>query len=161
MVDFFKKIFGKKENKELEKESITLPDGGEMTFRFSLTPQAMGYYDQGRLKEAMELLKEEEKHCREEGDKRELARTLGVQARILGDWDRFEEAIELLIEEEKICNELNDKEGEARSLFNQSLLICEKGHEKCLPMLNKALEVARESGSREIIDHISNVIEGL
>lgn len=65
----------------------------------------------GNLEEAMDLLTEQERVCREEGNQDDLGRILGNQALILSDWGRLPEAMDLLKEQERVCRELGNLDG--------------------------------------------------
>ncbi len=81
----------------------------------------------GDLGEAMALLREEERICREVGYKEGLGRSLRNQARILQARGDLDEAAAALREEERICRELGDKEGLGRSLRNLARILQARG----------------------------------
>ena len=68
----------------------------------------------------MTLLKEQERICRELGNKEGLQASFGSQALILWIRGELDEAMALHREAERICRELGNKQGLATSLVNQA-----------------------------------------
>ena len=71
----------------------------------------------------MKLHKEEERICKELGNKNGLSASLGGQALILQAWGDLEGAMKLHKEEERVCKELGNKNGLSASLGNQALIL--------------------------------------
>jgi len=80
----------------------------------------------GDLDGAMRLHQEEERLCRELGNKDGLSRTLGNQALILKARGDLAGAMALHQEEERLCRELGNKNGLAIALINQAFSIGSK-----------------------------------
>jgi tetratricopeptide (TPR) repeat protein len=114
----------------------------------SLVNQALILWAWGRFDEAMKLLKEQERICRELGNKNSLSNSLGKQANILYGWGRFDETMKLLKEQERIYRELGNPGGLAVSLFKQAdLLAFTIGKPKdALPFVEEAYNLAIKYG---------------
>jgi len=79
--------------------------------------------DRGDLDGAMVLHKEEERLCRELGNKDSLQASLGNQAVILKARGDLDGAMALFKEQERLCRELGNPEGLSISLANQARLL--------------------------------------
>ena len=71
----------------------------------------------------MALHKEQERICRELGNKDGLSDSLGNQAMILQDRGDLDGAMALHKEKERICRELGNKDGLQQTLGNQALIL--------------------------------------
>jgi hypothetical protein len=111
----------------------------------------------------MELLKEQERICRELGNKHGLQASLGNQALIHKDWGELEKAMELHKEKERICRELELKEGLAYSLVNKASMMAHKlsRPEEGLPLAKEALEIAEQHGYKALADQIRPILKGI
>lgn len=105
--------------------------------------------DLGHLDDAMDLLKEKERICRESEDKNGLSIALGNMAVILAQKGRLVEAMKLHKEEARICRELGDKGGLAMNLGNQAEILRNWGRlDKALKLHKKEELIFREIGDR-------------
>jgi tetratricopeptide (TPR) repeat protein len=96
----------------------------------------------------MALLKEQERICRELGNKDGLGMSLGNQANILYDRGDLDGAIALHKEEERICRELGNKDGLSGSLGNQANILYARGNLGGAMALHKEQErICRELGN--------------
>ena len=71
----------------------------------------------------MALCKEQERICRELGNKDGLQACLGNQAVILYARGDLDGAMALMKEQERLCRELGNKDGLQASLGNQALIL--------------------------------------
>lgn len=104
----------------------------------ALTAMALLHKDLGELDDAVRLLEEQERLCRDMGYKEWLSRSLVVHGMILYDRGYLDGAMRLFREHESICRELNDKTGQRYSLFNQANILFVQGD------LDGAMEIYRE-----------------
>jgi nephrocystin-3 len=96
----------------------------------------------------MALHKEEERICRELGNRNGLQISLGNQALILHDRGDLEGAMALHKEKERICRELGDLAGLGVGLSNQAELLLEAGRPaEALPRIEESVALARRLGS--------------
>jgi tetratricopeptide (TPR) repeat protein len=127
----------------------TLFPDDRWTLEAVLGNRALVFKALGKLKEAMELHKKEEKIKEELGDRAGLAACYGNQALILKAWGKVQEAMTLHKKEEKICEELGDRAGLARSYGNQALILSDWGKLKEAMTLHKKDEkICEELGDR-------------
>ncbi len=111
--------------------------------------QAHIFYACGELDEAMRLYKEQERMCRELGNKDGLSRSLAGQALILQDRGELDEAMRLHKEEERICRKLGNKYGLSISLGNQANIFHARGELDEAMRLHKEEErICRELGNK-------------
>jgi len=94
----------------------------------------------------MALHKEEERICRELGNKDGLSVSLRNQAVILQARGDLDGAMALHKEEERICHELRNVEGLARSLVSQAILLVLNRNRlrDALPLAEEAYRLARD-----------------
>jgi tetratricopeptide (TPR) repeat protein len=113
------------------------------------------------LEKAMALHKEEERICRELGDKAGLSGSLGNQALILKARGELDGAMALHKEVERICRELGDKAGLATSLANQAALLSDKlgFHEEALPLAEEAYRLATNHGLNALARQIKPILD--
>jgi len=109
----------------------------------------------------MRLHKEEERICRELGNKDGLQRTLGNQANIFYTRGELDEAMRLNKEQERICRELGNKEGLAISLINQASLLSNKlgRHKEALPLAEEAHNLAMKTGQIALAKQIKPILD--
>ncbi len=108
----------------------------------------------------MDLLKEQERICKELGNLNSLSNSLGSPALILKAWDRLDEAMDLLKEQELICRELNNPEGLSICLVNQGLVLGKKGEgEKQIALVREALAIAREHELTRLAAQIEAILK--
>ena len=103
----------------------------------------------------MELLKEQEKICREIRNKDGLQRS-GNQALIHRDLGEIDRAMELHKEKERICREIGNNKGIVLSLTNQAgILVNEKQDPAAaLPRLEEAYQIAVASGFENLVKQL-------
>jgi len=95
----------------------------------------------------MALHQEEERICRELGNKDGLQRSLGSQALILRLRGDLDGAMALHQEEGRICRELGNKNSLAISLINQALILRERGRvDVAMDLLREAEDLCRQCG---------------
>ncbi|MCL2115805.1 MAG: hypothetical protein FWH29_06255 [Methanobrevibacter sp.] len=101
----------KDEANKLYKQAVVLRDNGLVILRD-------GDFEGGRklLNEAMRLLREQEKICREITDKRGLADSLDIQADATAALGDLKESLNIHRKVEKICREINYKKRLASTL---------------------------------------------
>ena len=100
---------------------------------------------QDELGSTMARHKEEERRCREVGDRRGLAASLGSQATILRAKGEDVAAMILLKQEERVFRELADPGGLARSLGHQALILRAGGElEAALRALKEEESICRQ-----------------
>lgn len=111
--------------------------------------------------DAMALLKQQERICRELGYKHGLSNSLGHQAVILRDWGRLDEAMALLKEQERLCNELANPSGLAVSLANQAELLAEKMNRprEALPLVEEAYRLVMDHGLTGLVAEIKPILD--
>ena len=98
----------------------------------------------------MALHKEQERICRELGNKDGLQASLGNQALILKARGDLDGAMALHKEEERICRELGNKDGLQASLGNQALILKARGDLDGAMALHKEQErICRELGNKD------------
>jgi tetratricopeptide (TPR) repeat protein len=101
----------------------------------------------GELDEAMALMKEQERLCRELGDRAGLQASLGYQAVILDARGESDTAMALLKEQERLCRELGDKPGLQVSLGNQAdILVAREDPDEAVALLKERERLCRELG---------------
>ena len=107
----------------------------------------------------MALHKEQERICRELGNKAGLQASLGNQALILKARGDLEGAMALHKEQERICRELGDKAGLAISLINQASILGQKGNQTkdALSLADKAYRLASEYGYIVLAKQIEDI----
>ncbi|MGV8025176.1 MAG: DUF4062 domain-containing protein [Anaerolineaceae bacterium] len=103
----------------------------------------------GYLEEAMHFLKEQERICREMGNKEDLQISLGNQALILRERGRSEEAFELFKELEDSYRESGNQYGLQLSLGNQALILHSQGKlEEAMELQKEKERICRELGDK-------------
>lgn len=106
--------------------------------------------NEGRVDEAMELYKEQERICRELGNDLTLQLMLGVQASILISRGAFDEAMRLSIEREEICRALGEKSGLERSLGHQAFIWKARGEfDEAIRLVKEQERICRDSNDQE------------
>ncbi|HYG57975.1 MAG TPA: tetratricopeptide repeat protein, partial [Symbiobacteriaceae bacterium] len=114
----------------------------------------------GHLNEAMALLKEVERLCRELGHKSGLSTCLGNQAVILQACGRLDEAMALQKEMECLCRELQDPNGLATALVNQAAIRRRQGNiPEGRALVQRALRIARDSGLIALSRQIQRILD--
>lgn len=103
----------------------------------------------------MELHREEERLCRELGNKAGLSASLGDQAIIHKDWGDRKRAMELHREEERLCRESGNKAGIVRSLANQAITL------KNIDLLEEAYQIAITHGLNAPAEQIKPILEAI
>jgi len=112
--------------------------------------QADALLNNGRIDEAMELYREQERICRENGNALTLQLMLGDQASILISRGAFDEAMRLSAEQEEICREIGEKPGLQRSLGHQAHILNARGEfGRALKAAKDQERVCRESNNQE------------
>ena len=107
-------------------------------------------HDDERLDGEMAPHKEEERLCREIGNKDGLRRSLGNQGLILKARGDMDGAMALHKEEERLCRELGNKDGLQSSLGNQGLILYGRGDMDSAMALYKEQErLCRELGNND------------
>lgn len=110
----------------------------------------------------MGLYKEEERICRERGDRNWLQGSLGNQAVILKARGDFDGAMGLYKEQERICREMGYKEGLARSLANQALLLRDMRRSRDgLRLAEEAYQLASSHGLTALAQQIKPILDRL
>lgn len=106
----------------------------------------------------MALYKENERICRELGDKVKLQAFLGNQALILKARGEIDKAMKLLKEKECICRELGRKKSLSKSLGIQANILSDQGNlDGALALLKEQEQLCRELGDKEgLVDSIGN-----
>jgi hypothetical protein len=96
----------------------------------------------------MALHKDQERLCRELGDKAGLHASLGNQAHILQDRGDLDGAMALHKDQERLCRELGDPKGLAISLANQASILglSMDRPKEGLPLAEEAHRLAGKSG---------------
>lgn len=98
--------------------------------------------------EAMEILREQERICRETGNLEGLQFSLLYQASILHYTDDFDRAMKLLKEQEKICRETGNLDGLQESLSLQGLVHRVKGEfNDTMALVKERERICRETGN--------------
>jgi len=116
----------------------------------------------GDLDRAMALHKEEERLCRQSGNRDGLQRTLGNQALILHDRGDLDGAMVLHKEKERICRQLGSVEGLARSLANQASVLRQMGRAReALPLAEEAHQLATRHGYTALVRQIEPIRNGV
>jgi tetratricopeptide (TPR) repeat protein len=116
----------------------------------SLGNLALILRDLGKLKDAMNFLKEQERICRDLGDKECLHSCLGNQSLIFSDWGELKEAMTLHKEEERLCRELGNRARISESLGNQALVHKTWGElEKAMDLHKEEEYICRELGDKK------------
>ena len=111
----------------------------------ALANQSLILKARGKLGEAMELLEEQERICREIGDKDSLQASFCNKALIFKAWGGYGDAMELLEEQENICREIGNKYGLQKSFVNQALiLMILKNFNKAMELLKKVEDICKE-----------------
>jgi tetratricopeptide (TPR) repeat protein len=119
-------------------------------YKTSLGNQANIFADLGEYDEAMSLLKEMERICRERGEKDDLSGSLGNQADILYHRGEYDEAMRLSKEQERICRELGDKEGLSFSLGNQANILYHRGeYDEAMRLYKEQERICMELGHKD------------
>ena len=99
---------------------------------------------------ALKMHEEEERICRELGDKEGLHRCLGNQALILRIKDQLDKAMVLHKQEEYICRELKDKNGLSICLGNQGeILFIQNNLDAAIAKFKEQEEICRELGNKD------------
>ena len=132
-----------------------------MLFRSALNNQALILYARGDLDGAMALYKEQERLCRELGNKDGLRACFGCQALILKARGDLDGAMALHKEEERLCRELGMPEGLAISLANQAdVLGLGMGRPKeALPLAEEAYRLATTHGLVPLAKQIKEILD--
>ena len=116
----------------------------------ALTATALLHKDLGEMDEAVKLLEEQEKLCRDMGYTKWLSRSLVVHGMILYDRGYLDGAMRLFREQESICSRLNDKAGQRHALFNQANILSVQGDLYGAMKVYRELETGyRSGGDRE------------
>lgn len=103
----------------------------------------------GYPQEAMHFLKEQERICREMGNKAQLQISLGNQALILREWGRSEEAFKLLKELEDSYRESGNQYGLQLALGNQALILHSQGKlEEAMGLQKEKERICHELGDK-------------
>jgi tetratricopeptide (TPR) repeat protein len=106
--------------------------------------------DRGDLDGAMALHKEEERICRELGDKDGLSTSLGNQALILSDREDLDGAMALYKECERIWRELGNKQRLQALLGNQAPILFSRGDlDGAMTLFKEQERLCRELGNPE------------
>ena len=93
----------------------------------------------------MALHKEEERLCRELGNKQGLQASLGNQANILYARGNLESAMALYRQQDRLCRELRNPEGLSTSLGNQALILDTRGDlDGAMALLKEQERLCRE-----------------
>jgi tetratricopeptide (TPR) repeat protein len=123
--------------------------GDQWAIRTVYGNRALILQDWGKLAEAMDCHKKQEKISEQLGDLDGLARSYGNQALILKTWGQLMEAMTLHKKEEKIKEELGDRAGLAICYGNQALILKAWGRlEEAMACLQKQLKLSEELGDR-------------
>jgi hypothetical protein len=110
----------------------------------------------------MTLHKEEERLCRELGNKDGLQRSLGNQALILKAWGKMKESLALQKEKERLCRELGNENSLAISLINQAALLTEKGkHQAALSLAEEAYRLTKAHGYTALTKQIKTILNNI
>jgi tetratricopeptide (TPR) repeat protein len=116
----------------------------------ALGDQAALLLEAGEVDEALPLLREQERICRQLGDKLGLQRALGNQAGALLKRGDVAGASPLLQEQERISRELADLDGVATSLMNQAIVLKQQGElDRALRLLEEAERLRRALGHQD------------
>jgi tetratricopeptide (TPR) repeat protein len=109
----------------------------------------------------MGLHKEQERLCRELGNKEGLSSSLGNQAAILQARGDLDGAMALYREQERICRDLGNVEGLAFSLANQAHLIAfsRRRPSEALPLAEEAYRIATRHGLTGLAKQIEPILE--
>ncbi|MHB8806471.1 MAG: DUF4062 domain-containing protein [Anaerolineaceae bacterium] len=122
----------------LNSKHLSLLNGVSLFFKNTGYPQ-----------EAMHFLKEQERICREMGNKEQLQISLGNQALILREWGRSEEAFKLLKELEDSYRESGNQYGLQLALGNQALILHSQGKlEEAMGLQKEKERICRELGDK-------------
>jgi len=98
----------------------------------------------------MALYKEQERICRELGNRDWLSGSLGNQALIRKSRGDLDGAIALLKEQDRICRDLGNKDGMQASLSNQARILYARGDlDGAMVLLKEAERICRELGDPE------------
>ena len=97
----------------------------------------------------MRLHEEEERICRELGDKYGLQTSLGGQGVILYARGDLDGAMDLYKQQERICRELGDKDGLQKSLGNQGVILQDRGDlDGAMRLQQEKERICRELGNK-------------
>jgi hypothetical protein len=109
----------------------------------------------------MALLKEQERICRELGDRDSLSISLVNQANILCARGDFDGAMALHKESERICREMGNVHGLAISLANQANLLAfsRRRPGEALPLAEEAYRIATRHGLTALAKQIEPMLE--
>jgi len=112
---------------------------------------------------AMALHKEQERLCRELGNKDGLQTALAGQASILQNRGDLDGAMALRKEEERLCREVGNPEGLLISLANQaSILSNMPGHgREARRLADEALAIATRHGYQLLVPQIKQLRDGI
>ncbi|MBN2376149.1 MAG: tetratricopeptide repeat protein [Sedimentisphaerales bacterium] len=112
---------------------------------------AMLLHRQGRLEDALSLLREHDQLCINTNLRRELAASLAIQGQILRDRGEFDAAIRVLNEQESICREINDEYLLALGLGTQGTIFQTRGDLDAAMLCHKEQEaICRKFGFFEL-----------
>jgi hypothetical protein len=107
----------------------------------------------------MALLKEQERLCRELGDKAGLSASLGNQANILYGRGQPDAAMALMRQAEQLFRELGDPNGLAISLTNQAGMLTPRDPRRALLLMEEAYELAVTHGLLQLASQIKPFLD--
>ena len=111
----------------------------------------------------MSLHKEEERICRELGNKDGLSISLANQANILTDRGDLDGAMALYKDQERICRELGNPQRLSISLVNQALIV--KGlpgrRGEARSLAEEALRIATHHGYQQLVPQIQRIRDSI
>ena len=100
---------------------------------------------------ALQLLKLEERVCREHSDVIGLAQALNNQALLFEDCDEIEKAEALYRESERLHRRINDQDGLAMNLCNQARLLADRAQTReALEVLAEVERLGAKTGNDEV-----------
>ena len=112
------------------------------------------------MDDAVALLKEQERICRQLGNLEGLQASLGNQAAILYARGELDDAMPLMKEQERICRQLGNLNGLQRSLENQAAVLKASGRlDDAEPLLKERERICPQPGNSDGL--VPSFIEGV
>ena len=116
----------------------------------NIEPEKREEQEAGSEADAFELYREQERLCRELGNKEGLQLSLNSQGIILYTRGELDKAMELFKESERICRELGNKAGLQLSLNYQGSILYTCGElDRAMELYKESERLCRELGNRE------------